>query len=69
MKRENSRVRQIGGASLSSNVSRIAAQTILLLVAIAHYAFFALVSYAETGRVGGDCFNHFVYPFRSSIGR
>ena len=35
----------------------------LLPVAIVHYDFFALVSYTETDRVGGDCFNHFVHPF------
>src|SRR5208282_1008973 len=39
----------------------------LLLVALAHYDFFGLVSYAETARVGGDCCNRFVHPFRSSI--
>ena len=36
----------------------------LQLVALAHYDFFGLVSYAETGRVGGDCSNRFVDPFR-----
>src|SRR5258705_5085980 len=48
---------------------RLRHKQFLLPVPIAHYDFFALVSYAETGRVGGDCFNHFVYPFRSSIDR
>src|SRR5438132_7091183 len=48
---------------------RLRHKQFLLLVALAHYDFFALVSYAETGRVGGDRCNRFVDPFRSSIDR
>ena len=42
---------------------RLRHKQFLLLVAIAHYDFFALVSYAETGCLGGDRLYRFVHPF------
>ena len=48
---------------------RLLHKQFLLLVALAHYDFFGLVSYAQTSRVGGGRCNRFLDPVRSSIDR